>query len=271
MRQEASSQEAFARTGLEATAELGRLSEVAAAAGVRASSVSDAAAAAAGKHRLEIEEAVDRLVHVQAFVAASSRSVTALGATTARIRTFLASMQEIAELTNVIALNASIEAHRAGESGRGFAVVAEEIRQLAMQSAEAGGDASRLVSDISREVTGIATQMERGEQLVADVGELSADTARALDAIVTATQEAGEHARGIARSETAHDAASRRLSSQIRQLAEAAQRARSQTETLTREAAEATRGQAELETAITELERVAGELRGIARHFAVEG
>jgi len=271
MRRDASSQESFARTGLEATAELGRLAEAAAEAGAQAARVSGGAADAAAKHRAEIEVAVDRLVHVQAFVADSSRSVVTLGITTGRIRAFLTSIQEIAELTNVIALNASIEAHRAGESGRGFAVVAEEIRQLAMQSAAAGADASRLVSDISREVSGIATQMERGEQLVEDVGELSGDTARALDAIVRATQEAGTQSRAIAESEAAHEAASRRLSGQIRQLADAALRARGQTESLAREAGEATRGQAELEAAIGQLERVAGELRGIARHFAVEG
>ena len=271
MRRDASSQESFARTGLEATAELGRLSESAAEAGAHAARVSASAAEAAAKHRQEIEVAVDRLVHVQAFVADSSRSVTALGAATGRIRAFLTSIQEIAELTNVIALNASIEAHRAGESGRGFAVVAEEIRQLALQSAAAGADASRLVTDISREVSGISTQMERGEQLVEDVGELSGDTARALDAIVAATQEAGTQSRAIAESEVAHEAASRRLSAQIRQLADAALRARGQTESLAREAGEATRGQAELEAAIGQLERVAGELRDIARHFAVEG
>lgn len=271
MRRDASSQESFARTGLEATAELGRLSESAAEAGAHAARVSASAAEAASKHRQEIEVAVDRLVHVQAFVADSSRSVTALGAATGRIRAFLTSIQEIAELTNVIALNASIEAHRAGESGRGFAVVAEEIRQLALQSAAAGADASRLVTDISREVSGISTQMERGEQLVEDVGELSGDTARALDAIVAATQEAGTQSRAIAESEVAHEAAGRRLSAQIRQLADAALRARGQTESLAREAGEATRGQAELESAIGQLERVAGELRDIARHFAVEG
>lgn len=270
MRRDAASQESFARTGLEATAELGRLAESAAEAGAQAARVSAGAADAAGKHRAEIELAVDRLVHVQAFVADSSRSVASLGATTGRIRAFLTSIQEIAELTNIIALNASIEAHRAGESGRGFAVVAEEIRQLAMQSAAAGADASRLVSDISSEVSGIAAQMERGEQLVEDVGELSGDTARALDAIVRATREAGTQSQAIADSEVAHEAASRRLATQIRQLADASLRARGQTESLAREAGEATRGQAELEAAISQLERVAGELRGIARHFAVE-
>jgi TolA-binding protein len=120
-------------------------------------------------------------------------------------------------------------------------------------------------------VEGIAAQMERGEELVAGVGELSADAAKALDIIVKATVEAGEQARAIAGAEAAHEAQSRRLAVQIRQLAEAAHRARGQTESLTREAGDANRGQAELETAIAELERVAGHLREIAKHFAVEG
>jgi methyl-accepting chemotaxis protein len=250
---------------------LSRLAEVAAQAGARASEGSDAAAGAAVKHRREVEGAVDRLLRVQGFVSDGSRAVATLGVTTARIRAFLSSIEEMAELTNVIALNAAIEAQRAGQSGRGFAVVAEEIRQLSMQSAAASADANRLVSDISREVGGIAGQMEHGRRLVEDVGQLSSNTAHALGSIVRATEEAGAQARAIAEAETAHEAAGRKLSAQIRQLAEAAQRTRGQTEALGREAAEATRGQNELETAITQLEQVAGELRAIARHFAIEG
>lgn len=270
MRREAASQEAFAHSGLAATAELSRLAEVAAVAGARASRGSDDASGAAAKHRNEVAGAMDRLVRVRGFVTDGSRSVATLGHTTERIRSFLASIEEIAELTNVIALNAALEAQRAGESGRGFAVVAEEIRQLAMQSAAASADASRLVSEISSEVTTIATQMEQGRRLVEDVGQLSADTAHALDAIVKATNDAGAQARAIAEAEAAHEAAGRRLATQIRQLADAALRTRGQTEALSREAGEASRGQNELEAAIAELERVAGELRGIARHFALE-
>lgn len=270
MRREAATQEAFARTGLAATTELSERAERAAAAGARAARVSQRAANDASQHRSGIGEAIERLLQVQAFVADSSRQVSALGETTTRIRGFLESIQELAELTNLIALNASIEATRAGDAGRGFAVVAQEIQQLALQGGRASEDAGRLAGDISRETGAIAGQMARGQELVAGVGEMSGDAARALDVIVQATVEAGEHARGIAESEAAQEEGSRRLAAQIRHIAEGSVRMRGETESLAGQAAEASRGQTELEAAIGELQRVAGDLKELARHFAVE-
>ena len=182
----------------------------------------------------------------------------------------LESIQELAELTNLIALNASIEATRAGDAGRGFAVVAQEIQRLALQSAQASEEAGRLAEDITASVSAIVHEMGRGETLVAGVGQMSGDAARALDAIVQATGEAGDHARTIAESEAAQEAGSRQLADQIRKLAEVSVHWRSDTEALASQAAEASRGQAELEMAIGELQRVAGDLQSLARHFAVE-
>ncbi len=270
MRREAATQETFARTGLDATTQLSSRAERAASAGARAARVSHRAAADAAKHRQGIGIAIERLLQVQGFVADSSRQVTALGSTTTRIRGFLDSIQELAELTNLIALNASIEATRAGEAGRGFAAVAQEIQQLAIESAHASEEAAGLAADISTEVGAIVSQMGRGEGLVAGVGQMSSEAARALDAIVQATDEAGEHARTIAESEAAQEQGSRRLADQIRQMAEASVRMRGETESLAAQAAEASRGQSELEAALFELQRVAGDLQNIVRHFAIE-
>ncbi|MBM4187413.1 MAG: hypothetical protein FJ206_08890 [Gemmatimonadetes bacterium] len=270
MRREATTQESFARSGLDTTTQLSARAERAAAGGARAARVSERAAADAAKHRQGIGDAIERLLKVREFVVHSSRQVAALGATTARIRGFLESIQELAELTNLIALNASIEATRAGDAGRGFAVVAQEVQRLATQSGSASVEAARLAADISDQVGGIVQQMGRGEELAAGVGQLSAEAARALDAIVQATGEAGEQARTIAESEAEQEQGSRRLADQIRQMAEAAVRMRGETESLATQAAEASRGQADLEAAIAELQRVAGDLQSIARHFAVE-
>jgi methyl-accepting chemotaxis protein len=270
MRREAATQEAFARVGLEATTELSERAETAAAGGARAARVSAAAARDAATHRAGIGGAIERLLQIHSFVAESSRQVSKLGATSDRIRGFLGSIQELAELTNLIALNASVEAHRAGEAGRGFAVVAEEIRQLSIQSAQASEEAARLADDTASEVSAIVSQMGRGQALVAGVEQVSSGAAQALDAIVRATDEAGRQARSIAESEAVQEQASRKLAEQIRKMAESSVRMRGETESLASQAGEAGRGQIELEAAISELQRVAGELQAIARHFAVE-
>lgn len=269
MRQSVSAQDAFARAGLETTTLMSERSAETAAAGARAAEVVGQAAEAALRHRIAIGDAIGRLVVAESFVTESARQVTQLGAATDRITAFLGSIREIAELTNLIALNAAIEAARAGREGHGFAVVAEEVRQLALQSETAARDAVGLSGDISAEVSAIVAQMERGRAVVAGVGEVSSSAAGALEAIVTATDLAGDEARHIANSAAAQAEASQRLAEQIGEMARASERTRGESEALTTQASAAARGHAELERAIAELDTVASNLHALMRHFEV--
>ena len=83
---------------------------------------------------------------------------------TTRIQGFIGTIREIADLTNLIALNAAIEAARAGAEGRGFAVVADEVRDLAAQSLHAAGEARHLLEEIADQVSAVSGQMERGRR-----------------------------------------------------------------------------------------------------------
>jgi methyl-accepting chemotaxis protein len=270
MRQGAVELEKFATGGLRATGSLANASQEMMNQGAQAAAASGTAAEVAARNRDVIGDAIDRLVELKGFVAAGADRVAALGALTQRITGFIGTIREIADLTNLIALNAAIEAARAGREGRGFAVVASEVRDLAAQSLHAAREAGGLLGEIADQVSSVSGQMERGRDVVAGVEELSADAAKALDAIVGTTGEAGGHAKAIAATAAQQRDAVNSLTGQIEQVAASSAKSRADTDTLAKRAGEASAGQAELERAIRELGELASDLQRIASHFAVE-
>ncbi|HJR15584.1 MAG TPA: methyl-accepting chemotaxis protein [Gemmatimonadales bacterium] len=271
MRQGAVELEKFASGGLRATGSLASASNEMMNQGAQAATASGTAAEVAARNRVVIGDAIDRLVELKGFVAVGADRVAALGGLTQRITGFIGTIREIADLTNLIALNAAIEAARAGREGRGFAVVASEVRDLAAQSLHAAREAGNLLGEITTQVSAVSGQMERGRDVVAGVEELSANAARALDAIVGTTEEAGGYAKAIASTAAQQRDAVNNLTGQIEQVAASSARSRVDTDTLAKRAGEAAAGQADLERAIRELGGLAADLQRIASHFAVEG
>jgi methyl-accepting chemotaxis protein len=270
MRQGAMELEKFATGGLRATGSLANATQEMMSQGAQAAAASGTAAEVAARNRDVIGDAITRLVELKGFVAAGADRVAALGGLTQRITGFIGTIREIADLTNLIALNAAIEAARAGREGRGFAVVASEVRDLAAQSLHAAQEAGGLLGEIASQVTAVAGQMAQGRDVVAGVEELSADAAKALDAIVGTTGEAGGHAKAIAATAALQHDAVNSLTGQIEQVAASSAKSRADTDTLAKRAGEASAGQAELERAIRELGGLASDLQRIASHFAVE-
>ncbi len=263
-------EEAFVSAGLSSTELLSDASAQMAVEGAKASDASRTAAQVAARNRETIRDAIERLVQLNSFVAESYRQVAELGLVTRRITEFIDSIQEIAELTNLISLNAGIEASRAGAEGKGFAVVAEEVRQLAGQSAEAARESAQLLNAISEQVTEISQQMERGQSVVAGVEHLSADAATALEEIVGSTEAAGGYARRIAAAAAAQEISFEQLKGHIEHLAQVSRTTGGHVEALTGQAADAARGQADLEGAIRELQEVVLQLQAITQYFDVE-
>lgn len=269
MRGSVQEQESFVAGGLEATSALLSVSADMASEGAKAAAASGRAAETAGASRAVVAKALGRLVELKRFVSDSSAQVQELGDVSRRITGFIGSIREIADLTSLIALNAAIEAARAGQEGRGFAVVAGEVRQLATQSLEAAREAGGLVSAVTAQVSTVSAQMRHGEEAVAGVEELSGAAAEAFEDIVRATGEAGTHARRIAEMAATQEMSFELLSDRIHRVADASTRMGGDTRVLATQADEAARGQAELERAIHELGDVAAHLQSIAQHFVV--
>lgn len=102
----------------------------------------------------EIKETVEKMAAVTSSLGTKSREIVDI----------VQLITDIAEQTNMLALNASIEAARAGQHGKGFAVVADEVRKLAEQSGVAGKNITHITKDIQEEIKVAITEMERGKE-----------------------------------------------------------------------------------------------------------
>ena len=144
----------------------------------------------AAEKRREIERALTILVDVKASVEKATGEVTALNSTAADINRFVQTVSQIAEQTNLLALNAAIEAARAGEAGRGFAVVADEVRKLAAQAQRAADDIVQMTAVVTRRVMSSSRVMETGAARVAEIERVSREIDEALRAISSAAERA---------------------------------------------------------------------------------
>ncbi|MCR6111810.1 methyl-accepting chemotaxis protein [Bacillus sp. A301a_S52] len=115
-----------------------------------------------------IQDSIDQMKNIREMTDNMSMSVTRLAQKSNEIGTILGMITGIAEQTNLLALNAAIEAARAGEQGKGFAVVADEVRKLAEQTTSASGDVQGLIETIQNEIESSAMAMTEGYMSVED-------------------------------------------------------------------------------------------------------
>ena len=136
--------------------------------------------------------------HVETAVRASGEQIGQLDAALGQIGTMAGNIREIAEQTNLLALNAAIEAARAGEQGRGFAVVADEVRKLAERTASTTSEINRMVGDVGTITEAAVAAMDKAVSSVQESHQLIAQTHESFLEITTASARVTDIAESIA-------------------------------------------------------------------------
>uniref|UniRef100_UPI003F5465C1 methyl-accepting chemotaxis protein n=1 Tax=Rossellomorea sedimentorum TaxID=3115294 RepID=UPI003F5465C1 len=135
-----------------------------------------------------VTETVKQMNHVQESVSATSRLINELGSKSGDIGKIVEVITQLADQTNLLALNAAIEAARAGEQGKGFAVVADEVRKLAEQSGKAASDIQKLIEEIQKETNNAVNSMQAGEAVVGKGITMVNDTGNSFEDIAADIQ-----------------------------------------------------------------------------------
>jgi len=136
-----------------------------------------------------VQETITKMREIATFVNDTASKINQLGISSQRIGEITSVINEIADQTNLLALNAAIEAARAGEQGRGFAVVADEVRKLAERTTSATKEITKMIQEIQRDTATAVSTMEIGNKEV-NKGIVYADQAgEALNQIVKSSRE----------------------------------------------------------------------------------
>ncbi|AUN95001.1 methyl-accepting chemotaxis protein [Pseudazoarcus pumilus] len=167
-----------------------------------------------------MKEMVDRVRHIASRINASSRDVLELESGSQKIGGIVAVIREIAEQTNLLALNAAIEAARAGEQGRGFAVVADEVRKLAERTSSATGEIGAIIEEIQGRVGGTVTAMQETDADADSSLELVTRTAGALEEIGDSSAHVADNVQAIADALREQNAAVQQVAVNVERIAD---------------------------------------------------
>jgi len=167
-----------------------------------------------------LQKTLESMRRLAEKVTASAHTVEGLGSRSDEIGAIISTIEDIADQTNLLALNAAIEAARAGEQGRGFAVVADEVRALAERTAKATREIARMIKSIQEETKAAVAVMEEGVREVEVGSEEAARSGAALQEILDQVERVTSQVNQIATAAEEQSAATMEITANVQQLNE---------------------------------------------------
>ncbi len=204
-----------------------------------------------------VNETIQGMQRITDVVRESAESIGKLASSADQIGEIISVIDDIADQTNLLALNAAIEAARAGEQGRGFAVVADEVRKLAERTGKATGEITDMIKGIQTETKDAVHSMETGITEVDQGRDLADKAGGSLNEIVTMSQRVMDMVTQIATAAEEQSAAAEQISRSVESVA-----------SITKETAT---GAEQSAAAAEELNRQAEGMQSMVAQFKVMG
>ncbi len=183
-----------------------------------------------------VEDTIKGMMRIADVVKKSAETVEALGKSSDAIGEIIQVIDDIADQTNLLALNAAIEAARAGEQGRGFAVVADEVRKLAERTTKATKEIAGMIKQIQKDTTEAVDAMKKGKQEVDAGKELANKAGQVLNDIIEGAQKVSDVAALVATASEEQSATAEEISRNIESISSVTQQSATGTQQIARSA-----------------------------------
>lgn len=216
-----------------------------------------------------MEQTVAQMKNIDGIVKDAVQKVSGLDKQSQKISKLVGVINEIAEQTNLLALNAAIEAARAGEHGKGFAVVADEVRKLAEQVSTSVVDITGIVGDMQEESAGVVQSLEGGYQEVEKGTKQAETTGATFHSINQAVKEMSSGIQVITSSLAAMASNSQEMNATVEEIAAVSEESAAGVEQTSASAQQASSSMQEVTASSEELAKMAEELNELVLKFKV--